>query len=294
MQNDRQITHERRTVKAGSLHAHEQQPQRGQAHRTRTILVILLDATGSMKPFIEGVLRALQHMLDILIQGALEPLVGMVMFRDELEGERPEVYEIGTPSQELKQVLDGVQATGGGDEPESSYPAIMRAIGLLETAEPQMPRVFLHITDAPPHDPEGDLTARSMLEALKREHVIFFACTHNEEPYRTFANATGGTLFPFQKNVSPEPLKPCFWISPEPRSRQLGRAGCHQRRGARATAPDRIEGIVQIWLSGWAAYIAVQESRRRNGLARNATGPSSVSWTAVLNSVNASMLIPWV
>ena len=195
---------QRRTMKMGGISPRQGSLRGGLQHMTRLALVIILDATQSMTPYIEAVLKALQHMLDILMHAEFEPLVGMVIFRDELEGEMPEVYEVGTPPAELKAVLSRLKAIGGGTIPESSLPAIMNAVSLVRQVGQDMTRVFLHITDAPPHDPEAGHTARSVLEALKQEHVLFFACAPDEEPYRSFANVTGGTLFPLEKNLDAE------------------------------------------------------------------------------------------
>ena len=204
MQNNRANDKLRQTVKGG-VPSPQQSPQsRQQGPITRLFLVVLLDATQSMTPYIQAVLKALQKMLDVLIDGALDPSVGLVIFRDELEGEMPEIYEIGTSLPELQKVLSQLNAIGGGSIPESSLPAIMEGISLLGRAKQGVPRVFLHITDAPPHDPEAGYTARSVLKALKQARVLFFACAPNEEPYRTFANVTGGTLFPLQENLDSE------------------------------------------------------------------------------------------
>ena len=184
--------------------ANQQRPTQG---RSPLILVILLDATGSMQPYIEGIRQALNHVVDILKAGAFDAILGMVVFRDEKEGEMPHVYPLGSTPDELKGILAGVTATGGGDEPESSYPAIMHAIDMLNPCYQNMPRVFLHITDAPPHDPEAGYTAKDIQNALHQHDVIFSCCTLNQEPYRSFANATGGTLFPIQSDMESQSFK---------------------------------------------------------------------------------------
>ena len=113
----------------------------------------------------------------------------------------PEVYAAGTPPEQLRKFLARVVAVGGGTLPESSLPALMKAAAMLEVTEQGVPRVVLHVTDAPPHDPEAGHTARSVLEAFKQERVLYFGCTPDIEPYRTFANVTGGTLFPIEPDM---------------------------------------------------------------------------------------------
>ncbi len=191
--------------------AQGRQPAAGQ--RLPLWLVFVVDATGSMQEYIEGVKNALVQYLDTLSQGGIHATLGAVLFRDELYKEKPRVIPIGTHYRQLQEVLQGTKADGGGDAPESSYPALMRAVAMLSAAPLGAVRQVLHITDAPPHDPEtvpaGDqyltagteLTQDTVRSALKQHSVLYFGCTPLIEPYKTFANTTAGTLFRIQKDV---------------------------------------------------------------------------------------------
>ncbi len=201
MIQEEQNSTSRNTFPGGTPQVRQGRLQRGTPSCTRLVLLIVLDATGSMTPYVTAVGAALRHMLDILVSGSLSPEVGMIVFRDELEGEMPEVYAAGTPPEQLRKFLARVEAVGGGTLPESSLPALMKAAAMLEATEQGVPRVVLHVTDAPPHDPEAGHTARSVLEAFKQERVLYFGCTPDIEPYRTFANVTGGTLFPIEPDM---------------------------------------------------------------------------------------------
>jgi len=182
-------------------------------HRLPLSLVFALHATGSMDPYIQGVKNALIRFLDALSQGGLDAALGAVLFRDEQYGEKPQVIPLGTNYKELQDILQSAKADGGGDLPESSYPALMRAVAMLALAPPGAVRQVLHIADAPPHDPEqasaGDpylaagtqFTQDTVRSALKQDRILYFGCTKLIEPYRSFANVTGGTLFELQEDM---------------------------------------------------------------------------------------------
>ena len=186
--------------------SHGQQRPR-QSIFTVLVVVLLLDVTGSMQFAIDAMVRALNRFLDILVEAGIAPEVGLVLFRDELIGEAPEIYPVGSSVEEIKEVLSHAKAGGGGDDPESVLPAIMHGLGLLDAVRPGAQKMFLLVTDNPPHDPEKGLTAASVLEALRREQVMMFPCTPAIEPFKTFANATQGTLFPLEANIDRDAFK---------------------------------------------------------------------------------------
>lgn len=175
-------------------------------------MIILLDATGSMAAEIEGAKRALVRMVEILMVSRIVPTLGLIIFRDETIGERPIVLPLGTSAEEICELLKRTKADGGDDIPESSLLAVMRALDQLQRAEPGAKKIILLITDAPPHDPETDcngcvVTARVVQDALADHKALFFVCTPAIEPYKTFANVTGGTLFPLQKDMDADTFK---------------------------------------------------------------------------------------
>lgn len=163
---------------------------------------ILVDATGSMERAIAAVKRSLCRHIDVIHDSDFEPYVGLVIFRDESHGEKTYCYPIGSEPEKLKSILSRTEAVGGVDIPESSLPAIMHGLALPGYKDGAQ-KVILHITDAPPHDPEAGHTSASVLQALKQNDVLYYACAPKIEPYVTFANATGGELIPFRDDLSP-------------------------------------------------------------------------------------------
>jgi hypothetical protein len=180
--------------------------QRPQRKSIMVDFVILIDATSSMQPFIDVIMAALMQILDILAEGDLDVAMGLVVFRDELIGEETACYEVGTNASTIKSILSSTRATGGGDEPESSLPAINHALGLKGYRQGAQ-KVFLHITDASAHDPEDGLTSRTVLAGLKDENVMFYACSPDIDPYVTFANFTQGTLFPIEVGLEKDSFR---------------------------------------------------------------------------------------
>lgn len=178
----------------------------------KTALAIVLDVTLSMEDIIIGTLQALQGFLDILHDRGFDVEVGLILFRDQLLGEMPQCFKVGTPLVTLQGALAQVKALGGGDDPESSLPAISRALDMLGDGVVAVNRAILHITDAPAHDPEGQHTSQSIVQRLMQEQVLFFATAPPSWdplpgvscPYATFCNSTGGTLLPLDKNITAE------------------------------------------------------------------------------------------
>jgi len=185
---------------------HPKLPQSLQ-RRIAVAIYILLDATGSMAAEIAGVVKALLGFVKILRKSDLDPVLGLIVFRDEPYGEKPLVLPLGASPDGICDVLRATRATGGDDDPESSYPAIMRAVESVKSCGSEVKRIFLHITDAPPHDPEQGHTSDTVLQALKQHRIVFFACTPAIEPYTLFANVTGGTLFPLQPDMNAEAFR---------------------------------------------------------------------------------------
>ncbi len=183
------------------------QPPKPKGPVVAIALYVLLDATGSMAAAISGVIKALLRMVDIFVASQIVPTLGLVVFRDEKYGEQPLVLPLGSRPEEICNLLKRTTADGGGDEPESSLPAIMRALDQMQHAEPGVKRIILHITDAPPHDPENGHTSKSVLEALKRHQAVYFACAPAIEPYKSFANVTGGTLFQLEEDMSADTFR---------------------------------------------------------------------------------------
>jgi len=177
-----------------------QQSVQGVLSRILVDMVLILDATGSMQPFLDAIVNALLRIIEILTSGSLNANLGVVVFRDEKYGEPAELSPVGTPPEAIRSILRQTVATGGGDEEESSLLAIKHALSLHGYREGAQ-KVLLLVTDAPPHDPEGNVDSESIVAMLREHGAVLHACTPPIEPYLTFAKATQGTLFEIQPNM---------------------------------------------------------------------------------------------
>ncbi len=169
-------------------------------------VVYVVDATESMTPYIQGVRAALKSGIDALISYGLKVMLGLIVFRDELMGDMPEITPLGAPPILIKQTLDSCIARDGGDVPESSLKAIKRAIE-MPGQRGKAQRVLLLVTDAPPHDPEGDLTSAHVSALLKQHRALLFACAPPIEPFTTLVNQTGGILYPIRRDLNETSFK---------------------------------------------------------------------------------------
>ncbi len=164
-------------------------------------MVFALDATGSMDPYIEGIVMALMDFIDILESSGLDVMIGLVIFRDELCGEETATYDLTTDFAKIRAILSETKAWGGGDEPESALPALRYALNLKEF-RPGAQKFLLLVTDASCHNPEGGYSSKDVLTQILENNAVFFACSPAIEPYKTFVNATRGILFPISGSMS--------------------------------------------------------------------------------------------
>ena len=126
-------------------------------------VVFVLDVTGSMAQFIEGVKDGIGDFADELKKAKIDARVALVAFRDGPNKEPSEVLKFAngpftTDIPAFKKAVAKLKADGGGDEEESSLDALVEAAGLK--FRPQTARVLILITDVPPKLP--DLKTKSV------------------------------------------------------------------------------------------------------------------------------------
>jgi len=172
-------------------------------------VVYVVDATESMTPYIQGVRAALKSGIDALISYGLNVMLGLIVFRDELMGDMPEITPIGTPIETIKNLLDACIARDGGDAPESSLPALKQAIE-MPGQRPQALRVLCHVTDSSCHNPERTLTSDHVSSLLKQHKVLLFGCCPQIEPYVSLINQTGGILYPINTRLNSGSFREMF------------------------------------------------------------------------------------
>ncbi|MDR1914422.1 MAG: Hsp70 family protein [Clostridiales bacterium] len=118
-------------------------------------VVFLIDTTGSMDTYINGVKdRAIEFSEILASKGAMFKL-GLIGFGDLNEKERPSVYNFTDDVTRFQKQVKNIPRTYGGDIPESSLDALETGIELINTSRGELGAryIFILITDAPPHVP---------------------------------------------------------------------------------------------------------------------------------------------
>ncbi|MFC9420017.1 VWA domain-containing protein, partial [Bacillus mobilis] len=118
--------------------------------------MIAIDTTGSMGPYLKAAVASAEAIARKSLSAAQHARVGLVEYKDhsvDSFGARVVVPLTGD-IQGLKKGLESLEPTGGGDDPEDVYSAIVTA--LSADWNPVAARSIVVIGDAPPHDPESD------------------------------------------------------------------------------------------------------------------------------------------
>ena len=128
---------------------------RGAKGTDKVNVVFLIDTTGSMDTYINGVKdRAIEFSNILACKGAMYKL-GLIGFGDLGEKEKPSVYNFTDDVPKFQKQVKNIPRTYGGDIPESSLDALETGIELLNSHrdDGSARNIFILITDAPPHIP---------------------------------------------------------------------------------------------------------------------------------------------
>jgi Mg-chelatase subunit ChlD len=124
-------------------------------------LVFLVDETGSMGVYIEEVKRRLGEIIDALEEAPLcrSLRLGLVSYRDHEPQDSTfasRVVPLTSDIPSIRQGVERMQASGGGDGPESVTDGLYDLVRL--DWRPKAARVVVWFGDAPPHgvEPSGD------------------------------------------------------------------------------------------------------------------------------------------
>jgi hypothetical protein len=137
-------------------------PDKSQA---RVDIVFVLDVTGSMQDYINGIRDGIQDFVVMMENEEIDAQIGMVAFRDLIDIKDKKMglkaMEVlrfdGKPfTSDYRAFRDGVgqlKADGGGDVPESSLDALIEAAKLPFRSN--VTKVMILVTDAPPQGLPG-------------------------------------------------------------------------------------------------------------------------------------------
>lgn len=172
-------------------------------------VVIVIDATGSMTPYIEEVKRQATKIVDELQDKALLTELGselpikltvkfsLVAYRDkgdefEVKTFVPLTNDVTTIQREIA----SLSATGGGDRPEMVVPAVRHVLTTLPLEQGALNRIIL-IGDAPPHELDKEILSGLGREAKSKYIAVdSLICGDDQETQASFdiiATSSGGT-----------------------------------------------------------------------------------------------------
>ena len=122
-------------------------------------IVLCLDTTGSMAPYVDELRRTLTTMLRGIVSDFVEYRIGIVLYRDyPPDAYITRVFPFTNDLQQFQRSLNSVVTWGGGDIPEAVYEALYDAVDKFTWRAES--RLVILVGDAPPHPvPKGAITA---------------------------------------------------------------------------------------------------------------------------------------
>ncbi|MBS0450708.1 MAG: VWA domain-containing protein [Proteobacteria bacterium] len=168
--------------------------------RAKLDLVFLVDATGSMGDEIAK-LRATLHTIArqvAALPSRPDTCFGLVAYRDKGDDFLLRRHDLTNDLGGFQQVLDALQAAGGGDYPEAMNEALHDAVHNISWRGNDATRLVVLLADAPPHlDYGGPQYDDDMLAALGKGIKLFGVGasgldTQGEYVQRQIAQYTGG------------------------------------------------------------------------------------------------------
>ena len=126
---------------------------RDQSGRTPLDLLFLVDSTGSMSDEIERIKETLLSISERINDLPSRPDLrfGMVTYRDRGDQYVTRMYDFNSNVRRFIRNIEGVQAGGGGDYPESLNEALNVAIDDPDWRHEDAVRLVFLVADAPPH-----------------------------------------------------------------------------------------------------------------------------------------------
>jgi len=165
--------------------------------------IFLIDVTGTMQSYINGVKNNVENFVSSLRNRGIEYRIGLVLFSDVIE----RTYQPTSNVKEFLGWLSKVYASGGFDEKENALEAIREGCRMEFT--PAANKVAVMITDAPYHQfgEKGNgrtyMTTESTILMLRENGIRLFAIAPPQIPeYHTIADATRGAVFNIKESFA--------------------------------------------------------------------------------------------
>ncbi len=165
--------------------------------------IFLIDVTGTMQAYINGVKNNVETFVESLKNRGIEYRIGLVLFSDIIE----RVHQPTTDVKEFLSWLSKVYASGGFDEKENALEAIREATKIK--FNPAANRVAVIITDAPYHQfgERGNgrtyMTTETTIESMRENKLRLFCIVPPIlTEYKEMADATRGAVFNIKESFS--------------------------------------------------------------------------------------------
>jgi len=146
-------------------------------------VVFVIDTTGSMDTYINGVKDRAIEFSEILRSKGAEFELGLIGFGDLGEKEKPSVYNFTDNVSKFQRQVKNIPRTYGGDIPESSLDALETGVELLNSQTEYVgdKNIFILITDAPPHVPTASgKNVNNICEMLDRRGVTTYVVARKD------------------------------------------------------------------------------------------------------------------
>ena len=124
-------------------------------------IVLCMDTTGSMKPYINEVRKMLIPRMREIISGFKDFRIGMVLFKDYYSEYLNKVIPFTRDFALFQRNLNAIQPRGGGDIPEAVYEALYEGADKFPWAAES--RLLILIGDAPPHPKQRGKISKEMV-----------------------------------------------------------------------------------------------------------------------------------
>jgi len=152
-------------------------------------LVFVIDATSSMRPFLEGARTAADRLVSALATIVEDLRVGVVAYRDRGDEFSTRVLPLGGDRYAILNFLWGLRAEGGGDVPEAVVDGLAAAIQEIHW-RPRTHHVIVVVGDAPPHVADWP-RLKSLVASFARREMIpgaVVSAIYTGPPRATVAN----------------------------------------------------------------------------------------------------------
>ncbi len=148
-------------------------------------IVFLIDTTGSMDTYINGVKDRAIEFSNILNSKGTNFKIGLIGFGDLYEREKPSVYNFTDDVLKFQKQVKNIPRTYGGDIPESSLDSLETGVELVNSSKIDTnlsKTIFILITDAPPHVPtKSGKYVNDVCDMLAKKNITTYVVARKDK-----------------------------------------------------------------------------------------------------------------